>query len=39
MTGIEEQFNGKKLLVKKLIPFGFTKEGPNYALVREILGG
>ena len=39
MTGIEEQFNGKKLLVKKLVPFGFTKEGPNYALVREILGG
>lgn len=39
MTGIEEQFNGKKLLVKKLIPFGFTKEGSNYALVREILGG
>ena len=38
MTGIEEQFNGKKLLVKKLIPFGFTKEGSNYALVREILG-
>ena len=39
VTGIEEQFNGKKLLVKKLVPFGFTKEGPNYALVREILGG
>ncbi len=30
MTGFEEQFSGKKLLVKKLIPFGFTKEGPNY---------
>ena len=39
MTGIEEQFNGKKLLVKKLVPFGFTKEVSNYALVCEILGG
>lgn len=29
MTGIEEQFNGKKLLVKKLIPFGFPKELPG----------
>ena len=39
MTVFEEQFSGKKLLVKKLIPFGFTKEGSNYMLVREILGG